>query len=242
MNTRTFIPCLLLVALAAPSALARAGDAWIVAPPDAVEGTTFTVEVHAAVDVQELGAAQFELRWDPAVLELDLGHGILGVGELGSGSVGILPVSAVNPLTPGLVIWNGFVLQPGHTGVLLLNTVGFRVLGAAGAATILDLTTTTLVSQTGAEIPVGSTFPRAGGSASVPIVAGPTFACGDVDASSAIDILDVLMTARAALGLIVLDAPTALRADVQGDGDVDILDALQIAYYSLGLPVALMCL
>jgi len=237
------IPAAVILSTLALSSAASgmAGDAWVVAPPDAVEGATFTVEVHIDAGAQELGAAQFEMRWDPAVLELDLSHAVLGVGDFSSGSIGVLPLSAVNPLTPGIVVWNGFTLQPGLVGPLLLNTVGFRVLAAAGASANLELVTVVLVSLSGVEVAPGSIFPRSGLGASVPIVAGPVFSCGDVDASGVIDILDVLTTARAALGLIVLDATTAARADVEGDGDVDILDALQIAYFTLGIPVTLMC-
>lgn len=60
--------------------------------------------------------------------------------------------------------------------------------------------------------------------------------CGDCDGNGRITILDALVAAQHASGVITITGPRLLSCDADASGAVDILDALAIAAEAAGLP------
>lgn len=82
-----------------------------------------------------------------------------------------------------------------------------------------------------------------------PISAQPVAVCGDCTGDDAIGIVDALIAAQSAAGLVPMYSPGVptpqdlLRGcDVDSDGLLDIIDALLIALFAAGEPVTLACI
>lgn len=125
--------------------------------PPLLEITVATSEM-AAVDVSnppagDLGAYQFELSYDPAVVQVT---GVLGGAAPFDGVTAFNIDNAPDPVTGlGLVQWNHF--QGGQAPVpvsgLTVASVEFLAVGQAGDCSPIDITVTELVDNQGVPIP-----------------------------------------------------------------------------------------
>jgi hypothetical protein len=63
----------------------------------------------------------------------------------------------------------------------------------------------------------------------------PSVIPGDVDGSGTVTMLDVLLAARAAVGITTLTGSALQAADVNGDGTITMLDVLLVARIAVGI-------
>ena len=202
-------------------------------------GTSATVTVgsatvpplgSAAIDVtatipagQNIGVAQFTLSYDDTKLSIPASEVHIDVPTFMSATNNPTPSSLVIGWTAGDLISG----VPGPTVVLAHVTVHALNGFTAGTSTPIALTVNSLAD-------VGTTpytVATVDGSLSVQSGVLP----GDVDGSGTVTMLDALMAARAAVGIVPLTGAAFTAADIDANGSITMLDVLRIARIAVGL-------
>jgi hypothetical protein len=173
---RTSLLALVLIFLAAglpvPVMAEEAVAVNIVAPDSGEPGGSFTAAV-AISNVTDLNAAQYDIRYDPAVLELESVSG----GAIGQVTIPV-PTGAISPqeIEPGY--WR--VLQSlgmsSATGSGDLCFIHFRILDNAASGCQIDITNGVLSNMDAAAIPAtwnGDTIVVSSGGTAAPPAAPP---------------------------------------------------------------------
>ena len=185
-------------------------------------GDTFTLDIRAE-NVTDLAGWQFDIAFDPAILEaidvsegdflkMDGGTTFFQSGSIDNAAGKITGLSAARLSTQGV----------SGTGVLL--QVRFKAKSAG--ETELTLDKFQFGSVTGDSIPAGPHEIR--------IVVEERLATGDVNRDGVVSILDLILVAQQ-LGRRV---PAGSAVDVNGDGVVSILDLIRVAQGIAGSPAA----
>jgi subtilisin family serine protease len=183
------------------------------APDTVPPGEDFTAS-NDIVNVVDLNAAQYDIRFDPSVLQW---NGIDG-GRIGSTNMEAVP----NELEAGhwqIVQYpipkTAYVSGSGCLAVLKLQAIG-----ALGTSSDINITDGTLVGKEG-EIPaiwIGDTVTVSG-------IPGDANEDGKIDSSDLVKVLKIILE---------VDSPT-YGADANRDGNINVLDLVAIKTIILGL-------
>jgi hypothetical protein len=141
----------LLAAAWLAAGAARAADVVVAAPalnPD--PGELFSVPITAEVGAAVLGGYAFALSYDPAVVH------VVSVAGGSTPEFGLPPVTAPASFASGSTPFaaaQGSLLSP--TGAVVVATVTFQAVGAAGTSSSIGLDVSSLVDAGGSELPFG---------------------------------------------------------------------------------------
>ena len=206
VSVSTFAPGTVLVELDAPREVLAS-----------TTSSTSTLEVRIDVDqVADLNAASYEIKFDPAVLE------VAGVAD-GQVNGTAVVVGAFNENPAGtLVIAQEVTSLATASGAGYLATITFNVIGAVGSNS--DVTSSSeILSDDGALL-----IPSNWTGASVKVV---NVLSGDANGDGAVNALDITKIKR----IIVRLDPAAPGADANGDGAYNALDLTKTKRIIVGL-------
>ena len=185
-------------------------------------GDTFTLDISAET-VFDLAGWQFDIAFDPAVLEaIDVSEGNFLKAD---GGATFFQSGSINNAAGKITGLNAARLSGGGvSGTGLLLQVRFKA--KAAGETELALDKFQFGSTTGDNIPAGPHEIRINVEEGLPT--------GDVNRDGVISILDLILVAQQ-LGKRV---PTGSAVDINGDGVVSILDLIRVAQGIAGSPAA----
>ena len=185
-------------------------------------GDTFTFDIRAE-NVSDLAGWQFDITFDPAILEaIDVSEG--DFLKMGGGATFFQGGSIDNAAGKITELSAARLSTQGVTGTGTLLQVRFKAKSAG--ETELALHKFEFGAGTGDNIPAGPHEIR--------IVVEERLTTGDVNRDGVVSILDLILVARQ-LGKRV---PAGSAVDVNGDGVVSILDLIRVAQGIAGSPAA----